>query len=243
MELYWQIHGPHPSCKSYEILQKILAAGKPAVNLDSPRITELVRREQTVFYPRGDIEKLLGNKSIVTSILRCVCESCSKRLRMSDVDRDEITNAVLNPERPKILLLAVLVYIGYAFMIKQLSRLDGIHDSALALTSQRLDENSWAEILDTSLVHGKIDAKGAEKRDCLLENYSFAADLFNAPIFSTSKLWTEIHSRHRRFPFLDDQHHGFGSFGEVRKFNIHPDYLETNENIAATEWYREAKKV
>lgn len=243
MELYRKVHGPHPGCNSHALLQDILATGEPEVDVENPRIVDLLDREQILFYPKSKIKSLLGDATAIKSILGCRCETCRKHLEMSDSDRDEIISAILNPKRPKILLLAILVYLGRGYMIRQLSRRDGIDDSALDLTPQRLNESTWAKLFDTPVVDGSISPEGVQKMNAFLENYGFAVDLFNAPVFSTLKPWTHEYSKGRRFPYLNDQPHSRGSFGEVRKFNIHPDYLEVDEAVEQKERLREAKKV
>ena len=40
--------------------------------------------------------------------------------------------------------------------------------------------------------------------------------------------------------FLLDEPHARGSSGKIRKFDIHPDYLD--QNIKDAEWYRESCK-
>ena len=58
-----------------------------------------------------------------------------------------------------------------------------------------------------------------------LEDFGAALDLFRPPTFRLDQRSNNYHD-HCRFPFLEDSFHSRGSFGEVRKIVIHPDYLD-----------------
>jgi len=244
MELYRQIYGPHQSCHSLEFLAQILRKGIPDVNTAYPRIDDLQKRERIVFYPSSRMRELFANEATVTKILECRCATCIRHLRFSRTDLDEMVKSVLDKRKPKVILLAVLVYLGRSYMIKVLSRFVGLDDTELrSLRRSTLAESTWAELLDTEAKAGSLSREGSRVLDCFLENYESVVNLFSLPEFSTRSAWTCEYSSGQRFPFIDEEAHREGSFGEVRRFNIHSDYLDIEDKYSKNLWYTSETKV
>lgn len=220
MEIYRQRNGPQSSCHSHRYLAQILAIGEPVLDTnDNVRIRDLQQREGSVFYPKDQVYRIL-QKNDIRHILACRCSECKEYLKMSKEEQDEILQATLNPTSPSIILLAMLIYLGKPYVIKWLSRRSDVHDRSPGLHSEVLSTEEWSELL-----HCQVENKRLDKRDCFLDNYTYVATLFHPPVFQP-RPWTVLHADNTRFPFLDDQWHRSGSFGEVRKFNIHKSYLD-----------------
>ncbi len=244
MEVYRQMYGPFPGCRSYDYLKMILEFGKPHVDSTHYRIKDLQRREHRLFYPKDETSKLFGKESAIRDIIECRCRVCAHSLRMSDVDRVAIVNSLRNSKKPKIILLAILVYLGCSYMIRHVSLLDGLHDGALSsFTASKLKESDWAELLDGKMEEGRLSMECKAKRQAFIENYEYVVNLFDLPVLSTQDTWMTEYSDERRLPFLEDDHHRDGSFGEVRKFNIHSSYLDMDEKYVQRDWYLASRKV
>lgn len=241
MEIYRQTYGPHENCRSYKYLTKISAIGQPQADGRTLRIKDLQRREELLFYPKDDIIKLFG-PDVIQDIIQCRCDVCFGHLKISGTDQTELLGSITSRKRPKVVLLAILVYFGKSFVIKYISRLDTIYDAALAISARTLQDKVWAEIFECKLEDGKLSTETEEMRAAFLDNYAFVANLFNPPVFSTAESWMSEYTEDRRLPFLDDAEHSTGSFGEVRKFNIHPSYLDVEEHFRQRDWCIRKKK-
>ena len=223
MELYRHFHGTDQSCRSHKYLGKLLLIGVPDLDLAQLRIDDLQKRDQTVFYPRSKT-KTLFNREAITNILRCRCDICSRHLLFSDADLQDMLDSILNERKPKVLLLAVLVYLGRSYMIQVLSRLDSLNDTKLlSLHSSTLEPAIWAKLLE---IQPRPENLSRESLECFLKNYELVVHRFCLPEFSPREVWKAEYASTQRFPFIDDEAHREGSFGKVRKFNIHVDYLD-----------------
>ena len=220
-----------------------MAIGEPLRTTNTNvRIRELQRQEELVFYPKDEVNKILNSTLSVRDILDCRCPVCERHLRARTIEQDEILQATLNPKSPKVIILAILIYLGKSFVIKWLSRRNGLHDQSPRLDSTILSTKEWAELLSCEVEHKELDKRGLDERACFLDNYAFVVELFNPPTFRTED-WTFEYSESTRFPFLDDQWHRNGSFGEVRKFSIHKSYLDIHGNLEGKRWDPSSSRV
>ena len=241
MEYYRHIHGPSPKCKSHEYLVQLLAIGEPRPNGSNLRINEILYHQQYVFYPKDKVRRVLGEEDVI-KIVGCRCDLCKSHLKMTPGEFQEVTNAILSQERPKIVFLAILIYIGRSYLIRFFAMKNSVHDSALALEKQLLSTEGCPPLLKDGIeMHQVPTAQGEEEQDWFLNNYYMAKNLFDAPVFSTSDDWTLSYHDDCRFPFLDDKEHGEGAFGKVYKFNIHPSYLHVDHESEKKDWYRRRK--
>jgi hypothetical protein len=225
MEIYRQRNGPPSSCHRPRYLAQILAIGEPALDTnDNVRIRDLQKREGSVFYPKEQVYRIL-QKTVILHILKCRCSECKEYLVISKDEQDEILQASLNPTNPSIILLAMLMCLGKPYVIRWLSRRSDVHDRSPGLHSEVLSTEEWLKLLHCQVENKRLDKQGLDKRDCFLDNYTYVVTLFHPPVFQPGQ-WAVRHADNTRFPFLDDQWHRSGSFGEVRKFNIHKSYLD-----------------
>ena len=242
MEYYRHLHGPFPTCKSHESLVQLLAVGEPRPNGSNLRINEILHRQQYVFYPKDEVRRVLGEEEVVKKIVGCRCDTCKNYLRMTGGEFKEVTNAILSQERPKIILLAILIYIGRSYLIRFFAMKNSVHDSALALEKQLLSTEGCPPLLKAGIEKSPNPTDQAgDEQEWFLNNYYMAKNLFDPPVFSTSDDWTLSYHDDCRFPFLDDKKHGEGSFGKVYKFNIHPNYLHVDPESKKKDWYRRRK--
>ena len=243
MEYYRHLHGPSPNCISYEYLVQLLAIGEPRPNGSDLLINEILHRQEDVFYPKDEVRRVLGEEDVIKKILGCRCDLCKSYLKMTAGEFQEVINAILSQERPKIVFLAILIYIGRSYLIRFFAMKNSVHDSALALEKQLLSTEGCPPLLKAGIEKRQVPThQGEEEQDWFLNNYYMAKNLFDAPVFSTSDDWTLSYHDDRRFPFLDDKEHGEGSFGKVYKFNIHPSYLYVDDESKKKNWYRRRKK-
>ena len=228
MDTYRVLHDPSRTCAAQAFLPKILDAGQPSIDLKHPTVDGLQARDQTLFFPHSAILELFKPKNDsnpVKSILECRCKRCRKGPGGRNlVEQGPL--AVKIVERPLIVLLAILIFIGHTHLIGLFASHDRIDDSSLDSVTQyiRSEENhgKWQKLLALHGVEG------------FCKFYNSARNLFQLPTFSMGKP-TALYLRTQRMPFLDDQLHERGSSGKVYKFNIHSDYLD--EEIKHEDWY------
>ena len=243
MDYYRHKHGPFSDCVSHEYLMRILAIGEPRVVKHPLRIKDILDRQDSVFFPKDEVRKVLGSKKVLESILRCRCNQCGEYLKMTLSESKEIALSILSQDRPKVVLLAILVYLGRTFLIRYLAQQDSIHDDALAIDREMLSADDFPDLTGLGDQARPSPSQLSEQQDWFLDNYHLARMLFDPPAFRTRDKWTFNYPKDCRFPFLDDQKHGAGSFGEVYKFNIHQDYLHVDPECAKKDWYRSKREV
>jgi hypothetical protein len=245
MDLYRQ--NIDRGCHSHSYWQRLRRVARPTV--DPTRIKELYKRENVLFYAKKDVYGILGEEAALDDILRCRESCCKQHLMMADTEPKMIKDSVLNKNKPKVILLAILIYLGKSYMIWRLSKHDKLHDSALdALHGMASESDStwiemWADLLKRPTEGGKLSKKCREEIDTFLENYRFVTNLFDLPVFSTQNSWDMGYSEDRRLPFLDDELHCEGTDTDIHKFNIHEDYLDVDPKYAQKEWYLADSKV
>ena len=238
MDYYRHIHGPFPDCVSHNYLMQILAIGEPPVARSPLRIKDILHRQESLFFPKAEVWRVLENKEVLEQILRCRCEQCEKYLVMSKTESKEIAQSILSQDHPKVVLLAILIYLGRVFLIRYLAQGDSVHDAALTIDREILCADDFPDLSGKGKQANRAASRSSEDQEWFLEDYHLARMLFDPPAFRTKDKWTLSYPKDCRFPFVDDQKHGEGSFGEVYKFNIHPNYLDIDPECAKRDWYQ-----
>ena len=221
---------------------RILAVGEPRMR-PHVRIKDIIDRQESTFFPKNEVRKVLENGEVLEDILRCRCDQCRRYLIMSASDSKEIAHSILSSDRPKVVLLAILLYLGRSFLIRYFAQQDSVHDAALVIDPKILSAKDFPDLLALGSQSNQASSQSSEQQEWFLENYHLARMLFDPPAFRTKDKWTFNYPEDCRFPFLDDQKHGEGSFGEVFKFNIHRDYLSVDPECAKKDWYSKGREV
>ena len=220
---------------------QLLALGEPHEVGSTLRIKDILHRQDLVFYPKNEVRKVLGNEMSVGTILLCRCDQCRKYFRMDPGQRKEIMHSILSRDSPKVILLAILLYLGRGHLIRSLATRDSLHDAALAAIDREMV--SAEDFLEFFGTEGEMNGVSQKEQDLFIDNYHTVRMLFDPPVFRTKADWTTFHPWDCHFPFLDDEKHGEGSFGEVYKFNIHESCLDIDLETTKKDWYRNRKKV
>ena len=241
MHHYRQTYGPFSGCSSYQYLSKLLSIRQPEITL---RIKDIQSNQETVFFPRSRVREILGKKDAIDDILQCRCPRCKKHLVSTSGDAEEISQSILSRNHPKVLLLAILIYLGYSYLIKFLALQAEIHDSALSIEERLLERDDFPDLMPIGSAAINSAMRRRAEAKLFLDNYRQVRMFFDLPVFNTSERWTQRWDDDYRFPFLDDQKHGEGAFGQVFKFNIHPEYLnDIDANYARKDWWLTKNKV
>lgn len=212
---------------------------EPRIGTDSMRLQDISRRAESVFYPKDEVKRILQKEEAIEEILGCRCQECERRLKMNREEMKEIVHSILSATHPKVILVAILIYMNRIFLICPLAHRPGIHDEALAIEQDLLCAE---EVHGTSRESRPSLFQSSGEREWFLDNYRSARMLFDLPVFRTGVSWTCNYPEDVRFPFLDDHKHGEGSFGEVYKFKIHPSYQVLNSVSTQNDWVENKKE-
>ena len=222
MDPYRESHASR-GCEGLKHLRGILEAGQPPVDVNEASIQELQDREKIVFYP-ADVKDIL--KKAVRDILYCRCDRCKVARGTTGTETDIRVEATL---KHCTLLLAILIYLARPDLIHIFVRREVTDTTLLSVPTVLEDkEANFQTLFSPQTVRSFCD------------KFRQALTLFQPVSFALNQPSRE-YQRERRFPFLNDEFHASGSFGEVWKFDIHPDFLSTE--IKQTEWYRDHGKV
>ena len=233
MDLYRIKYGPPPTCICHGYLRRILEAGQPSIDIDCTTVQELQEREQRLFYPEEDITSIFEDQNEVKNILACRCSRCrDSRGAESVMEMPKRANWILTS--PSKLLLGILIYLGRGALIHELARNDSTNDLDIGSVPSRLKERA------SSLKANFPDPNGERAVDQFCSMFQSALYLFKLPKFRLDHP-SFSYDDHKRFPFLRDQFHARGSFGEVRKFDIHEQYLD--RAIKDAGWYKNCSGV
>ena len=224
MELYRHIHGL-PGCKGLKYLRSILEAGQPPIDVNEASIQQLQEREKIVFYA-ADARAAL-TPTAVQEILCCGCDRCKAVRNTTGTENKARVEAVFSHQCT--LLLAILIYLVRSDLIHVFVR-QGVTDATIADVPNILEdkEADFQKLFDSQSVKSFCD------------KFTQARGLFQPVKFTLDELSYE-YQRERRFPFLNDKFHAAGSFGEVWRFDIHPDFL--SDGIKQAKWYRDQGNV
>ncbi|KAL6718834.1 hypothetical protein ACLMJK_003068 [Lecanora helva] len=232
MDIYRAIHGPDIRCRSWPLLAQILLKSQPPIDIDKATVHQLHEREPVKFFPRRAIEDIFdptdGSISPLEEILKCDCSTCERCETPKGSEMAELIRRIKKRHDGLKILFAILIYIGHGYLIKHLGPIGRVSDSSLDSVTSHLQQE---ENLRTSQ---KILASDDLNPFCKM--YDTAKDLFQPPTFDLGGP-TSPYGGSYRMPFLRDEVHAQGASGEVRKFNIHEDFL--SQAIKDQEWYRD----
>ena len=229
MDRYREINGSPSDCESHKYRRLIFQLGLPEVDMNSTSIRDLQYLERATFYP-PTVTRIF-NRSRVDDILSCRCDYCKATRRTTSTEIQARTDAVLDEQRPCKMLLAILIYLG---------RADLIHDFIRGNVTDVSSHPGVRQVLRDQYggSHGRLGSQQTVDQFC--DKFEEVLALFRPEHFTLNSP-SHNYIRNCRFPFLNDQYHASGSFGKVRKFNIHPDFLD--EEIKQSSWYKESGNV
>ena len=230
MDHYRITNGPPLNCKSLSYLPRILEYALPKTNVNEDSFQTLQSREGVVFYPEDVMDVLQRKDGEI--LLSCQCERCKTSRHTSKVENESRINSVFDARDPSKLLLIILIYLGRADLIHELVK-GGVKDACLRDAPKVLQKGE-------ANLERLFSAPNTQTIKQFCDKYDEALDIFQPVTFKLGSQYIE-YNRTKRFPFLDDQHHALGSFAEVRKFDILPEYLA--KEIVEAKWYKELSKV
>jgi hypothetical protein len=205
MEIYRTINGPFPGCPSYGVLQRLYQSALPKLKLDIAdcSLEQLTERDSKMFFPKSAIYTVL-DKETVETVLGCTKECCKARAERSKTEFPTLVNWVMNDART---LLAILIYLGHTQWIN-------------TFKANQLNNNNLDRLITFVANHKPSGLSSGFSR-----SYERTLDLFRPPVFVMGQpIFT--YEDNQRFPYINDEYKAKGSFAEVRKFLIHPDYLD-----------------
>ena len=229
MDLYLEVNGSPSNCQGHKYRRLILELGQPKVDVNRTSIQDLQDLSRITFYPT-EVTRIF-ERSSVNDILSCGCLYCKASRTTTPTERYIRADAILNEKRPCKLVLAVLIYLARTDLIHDLIR-GNVTDTSPHPTARKVLRDKYGGPNGTLRSQQTVD----QFSDKLEEAWA----LFHPVRFSLNQLSHE-YGKDCRFPFLDDQGHASGSFGEVRKFNIHPDFLD--DEITKSSWFKDSGKV
>ena len=228
MDMYRGLHELPSDCVAQSFLPKIFDLGQPPIDLKECTVDELQERDRVLFFPHKAIHELFrpkDNTNPIRSILECTCKRCGKGGGRNMTEWRPLADKII--EGPLTVLLAILIFIGHAHLIRHFASHDRNNDDSLDSVIEFIRNEKNAE----KWTHGTEE---------FCKIYNLARNLFQPPTFSMGEPTARYLST-QRMPFLDDQIHDKGSSGKVYKFNIHPDYLD--EEIKKEDWYSSTNPV
>ena len=179
-------------------------------------LQEVHERLAVLFFPQKSISKLFTNVSQVQALLECDhCKKWRERTKAKPLEDKRLSEDIAKPENVNLhLILAILIYLGEAPLIRLLG------------SSPNPSVSSVPDILrNEEYMIGKQYFESEENTKIFCQNYDYAKPMFNVQKFRLMGTTRKFPSL-TRFPFLNDELHKRGGFGEIRKFNIHEDYLD-----------------
>jgi hypothetical protein len=211
MEIYRTLNGPFPGCPSYTVLQKMYEIALPKlrdgdVDVDDiahASLKVLNERDSKMFFPEGAVKHIL-DEGTIQEVLDCKGNCCRHARENSLSDFPVLVTWVFNRAR---ILLAVLIYLGRKPWINTF-RGRSIGDANL---------DRVISFINTERPPGLPPG--------FVKSYEEALDLFRPPTFVMGEP-KFTYGDNQRFPYIEDEECGEGSFGKVRRFEIHPDYLD-----------------
>ena len=227
MDSYRILQGPPQDCQSYPFLKSIMDLALPKIDPELATLEDLQERDRVMFFPHKQIYALLNSDvdaNPIRSILECKCKfCCEKHGTRNMTERVQHVHQIV--EKPMIILLAILIYIGHAPLIGHFA------------TYHRISDTSLDSVTDT--VRSKEEIKKFRKLlaprsiDMFCNLYNSAKNMFQPAEFRVNSP-TMYYLNTHRMPFMDEIEHDRGSSGKVYKFNIHPDFLD--EGFKDQEW-------
>lgn len=228
MDIHHLIRRPCPDCETLHFLDLIGGTALPPIGLGRIDLHQIAKRESIKFFPQRAIREIFSlqdGKNPVEKILKCRCKTCSRVKAPSNAELKAIARKIM---QEGITLLAIFIYIGHGYLIRYFGPIDRVSDNSLDSVTEHLRREENLEKCRKLLEPMEIDSFCAF--------YNSARDIFQPPKFEIGGP-TQPFGDSYRMPFLDDEAHAKGGSGEVRKFNIHEDYLD--EGIQSADWYRD----
>ncbi len=164
-----------------------------------------------MFFLQSGIKTIL-TRDMAESILDCQCETCAAERESNSIRFEYSVNWIIKKAH---LLLAILIYLDDTHWINKFVAKD-INDNELHKVINFLSEHEPGGL--------SLGFK---------ESYQITLNLFKPSMFVTGS--PEFHNDdYERLTYLNDEYWVEGSFAVVRRFEIHPDYLDgTLKSIVA----------
>ena len=204
MELYRVLSTPLPQsdCFCDQYLRELYQRACPELP-SSPEdldLERLVEAEAKIFFPsRAVYNFIIGTQELLENITNCPCSSCTSHMPSS---RERIALLKQCRDSPKnaSLIVANLIYLRETRMLYKIS-------VSTDFRGQGIGEVMLAEY------------------PIFQKNFARTKALFKPPTLRLGH--TESHYEPgTRFPYINEENCGGGSFGVVTKFEIHEDYID-----------------
>ncbi|KAF3940878.1 hypothetical protein ABW19_dt0209552 [Dactylella cylindrospora] len=232
LALGWELN----ACKAFKYFREILRLEQPKFSTFS----EKDRKSGKIFYPISDVKKLFLRDGVLQDIISCSeCGGCDRFPGLSGtknhhLEQNLVIRSVMDPDRPRFILLAILVCMGQSYLIRYLDSgkfsditLDNITNPTLLPPK---DIRAW--LPETISVEQFLDRFLMLRRRFDLKTF----DRFHVGgslEFDESEI----------LPFHKDEPHSASSFGIVRKFEIYPCYNKIYQNgVQVTKFARKILK-
>ena len=234
MDNYRVLHGLPRDCQSYPFLAKIIELALPKFDQARDTLEDVQERDRIMFFPRSNIYALFTSgtdDSPVHMILKCKCHVCCEKHGTTNMaERQQHVHRIV--DKPMIILLAILIYMGHASLIGHFATYHRISDTSLDSVTDTVRSKEETKKWQGLLAPHSIEIF------CTL--YNSVKNMFQPAEFLANSPTLHFMNTHR-MPFIDETEHDRGSSGKVYKFNIHPDFLD--EEIKRQDWYSAQRQV
>lgn len=204
MDLYRMLNRKQADwqCGSHQALSQLYQIVQPRMQSEDgvpPLMERCFQYQSKMFFPESDVRNIV-TCDMAKTILECNCAFCLPKRPRNGFDIQEMLESL---EDRKI-LLAILVFLDQTPLLGTICKQSDVTDNNLDAVTRVKDLPSG-----------------------FYSNYRTAIHLFQPVRFKLPWASKELDAQYR-LPFLEETDEPFarGEFGELRKLQIHPDYLD-----------------
>ncbi|KAF3088832.1 hypothetical protein TWF569_008907 [Orbilia oligospora] len=210
-------------CQSYKYFLKIVTVEQP--KFPTPR--ERGKNIERLFYPKSDLQTIFMQDGVLRDIVCCTtCKGCRlfrgpETTAGNKLEESLIINSIIDPERPRFILLAILVCMGQAYLIRYLN-------------PERFSDNNLDNITNEMVMRrGHLEELLPQTLSVehFLDRFQMLRRRFDLKTFDQF-----VKGRRLEFdeedilPFSVDEEHSSSTYGIVHKFEIYPCYNNITRN-------------
>ncbi|KAK6532038.1 hypothetical protein TWF694_003201 [Orbilia ellipsospora] len=218
LRLGWRID----DCQSYQYLAKILDVEQPKFKTPSEKLQNLDK----LFYPLSDVKEVFMRDGVLRNIVGCTrCGGCRSFVVPGMVgnllEEDSVIKSVMDPQRPRFILLAILLCMGQTYLIRHLNG-DRFSDITLDNISNGmvLPRANLQRLLPQSL-----------SVEDFLDRFQMLRRRFDLKTFDQFSKGRRLEfDEEDILPFHKDEPYSSSSYGIVRKFEIYDCYNNIYHN-------------
>ncbi|KAF3910985.1 hypothetical protein AA313_de0201455 [Arthrobotrys entomopaga] len=218
LSLGWQIN----DCQSYKYLLKILDVEQPKFRTPSEKLRNL----EKLFYPISDVKEVFMKDGVLQDIIGCTrCRGCrdfaEPGMAGNRLEEDSLIKSIKDPQRPRFILLAILLCMGQTYLIWHLNG-DRFSDLTLDNISNQmvLPRAHLQRLLPQSL-----------SVEDFLDRFQMLRRRFDLKTFDQFSKGRRLEfDEEDILPFHYDEPYSSSSYGIVRKFQIYDCYNNIYHN-------------